>query len=277
MTLPAILIVVFRECLEAFLIIATLLTALKKLHLKKLIYPVYLGAGFAALLSLSLLILNSQAGSYLQSWYVNNEAFIEATLAISSAIFITWAALFLHETFSVSKITLLQKINQQLEGGTRGIFLLTFTAVFREGLEIVFFLSSAYLTSTPEEIFGGFIFGLALSLVTLFIIFRSTLRISLVKIFRLTTFLLILFAAGLLVKGMRELSEIGWLPTFYRLSLPLYPMNNLLGELIKGLFGITKVMDLAQIGVYLAYVIYLTKRLIINQNDHLHSAGKPTT
>ncbi|PIV71264.1 hypothetical protein COW57_00440, partial [Candidatus Roizmanbacteria bacterium CG17_big_fil_post_rev_8_21_14_2_50_39_7] len=49
-----------------------------------------------------------------------------------------------------------QKVRKSIEEQEqRGLFVLVFTAVFREGFEIVLFLSTIYLSSNPQRIFIG--------------------------------------------------------------------------------------------------------------------------
>src|SRR3989344_6268229 len=172
--LPAFLIT-FREVIEASLIVATVL------------------------------------GIRIQKIYSGKtEELIEGVLMVTSAIFITWAVFFLHNYFGKYKTRLLAKIKSSVENEEqKGLFWLTFTAVFREGFEIVLFLSTIYFSSNPERIFAGFLTGLMGALVVSFGLFTATLKLPVYSAFRVTSLLLILFAAGLLARGIHEFAEFG--------------------------------------------------------------------
>ena len=168
--LPAFLIT-FREVIEASLIVATILGILVKLKQTKGIKTVWLATALAVLVSILLLGLGSLFGLKMQELYTGKaEEFIEGVLMFTSAIFITWAVFFLHTYFSSHKAHLLRKVKQTVkEQEQKGLFILVFTAVFREGFEIVLFLSTIYFSSNPQQIFTGFAGGLIGGLLISFI------------------------------------------------------------------------------------------------------------
>ena len=141
--LPAFLIT-FREVIEASLIVATILGILVKLKQFKGIKTVWYATALAAILSILLLAVGSLFGLKIQELYTGKtEEFIEGIFMVTSAIFITWAVFFLHKYFSKYKVQLLQKIKATVENQEqKGLFILVFTAVFREGFEIALFLIS---------------------------------------------------------------------------------------------------------------------------------------
>lgn len=271
--LPAFLIT-FREVLEASLIVATILGILAKLGHTKSIKTVWLATGAAALLSMLLLGIGSLFGLKVQEVYTGRiEEFIEGALMMLSALFITWAVFFLHRYFSHYKVRLLQKVRQTMElEEQRGIFLLAFTAVLREGFEIVMFLTTIYFSSNPQQIFTGFASGLVGGLLISLALFTATLRMPVYYAFRASSVLLILFAAGLLSRGMHEFTEAGMLPELTRITFPLLPANGtFLADMVKALFGITKSMDIAQITMYSGYVLCMYWYVFIRKS---HSTAK---
>lgn len=208
--LPSFLIT-FREVIEAALIVATILGILTKLGQKREIKTVWLATLLAALVSITLLVGGSVAGVKTQELYKSKEPYIEGFLMIISAAFITWAVFFLHNYFGRYKTRLLSHLKETVERQEqRGLFILVFTAVFREGFEIVLFLSTIYFSSNPTQILGGFAAGAGAALLICFGLFAATLRMPVFYAFRVTSALLILFAAGLLSKGVRELAEAGF-------------------------------------------------------------------
>ncbi|HLL60687.1 MAG TPA: FTR1 family protein [Candidatus Nitrosocosmicus sp.] len=263
--LPSFLIT-FREVIEATLIVATILGILVKLKQTHAIKTVWMATGCAAGVSILLLLLGSLFGLKVQEIYTGKtEELIEGILMITSAVFITWAVFFLHKYFGKYKTQLLQKIKDTVEQEEqRGLFLLVFTAVFREGFEIVLFLSTIYFSSNPYSIMTGFVGGLVGGLLISFALFTATLKAPVYHAFRATSVLLILFAGGLLARGIHEFTEVGYVPHFPTLTLPFIPPSNFISDMIKVIFGLTNKMDILQLGVYGLYVslmmFYVFKR-----------------
>ncbi len=254
--LPSFLIT-FREVIEASLIVATILGILSKLNQTKSIKIVWLATALAGFLSVILIGTGSLTGLQLQKMYAGKiEQTTEGVLMITSAVFITWAVFFLHKHFSRYKIELLKKVKDSLEGAEqKGLFILVFTAVFREGFEIVLFLSTIYFSTNPQQIFAGFGAGLLSGLLVATALFAATLRLPVFYAFRATSVFLILFAAGLLSRGVHEFAEAGYISQIGMVNLAFIPHGSgIASEMIKTIFGLTKTMDLIQISFYLTYI-----------------------
>lgn len=253
-------LITFREVIEASLIVATILGILVKLKQKKGIKTVWYATGLATFISILLLGLGSLFGLKMQELYSGKtEELIEGILMITSAGFITWAVFFLHKYFSKYKVQLLNKITKAVEKEEqKGLFILVFTAVFREGFEIVLFLSTIYFSSNPQSIFTGFIGGLVSGLLVSLALFGATLRLPVYLAFRTTSILLILFAAGLLTRGVHEFAEVGLLPEIGKITLAIIPYKGTFAaDMIKAIFGITKHMDMIQLALYSTYVGFM--------------------
>ena len=266
--LPSFLIT-FREVIEASLIVATILGILIKLKQRKSIKTVWYATSFAIILSILLLLLSSSFGFKIQEIYSGKvEEAVEGILMITSSIFITWAVFFLHKYFAKYKVLLIKKIKSSLEGREqKGLFVLVFTAVFREGFEIVLFLSTIYFSSNPQNIFLGFSGGLIAGLLISFAFFGATLKMPVYLAFRVSSILLIFFAGGLLARGLAEFVEAELIPELSKLSFNFLPeASSFSGQMIKALFGITQQMDIAQIVVYSTYIIFMTYWVFLRKN-----------
>lgn len=267
--LPAFLIT-FREVIEASLIVATILGILVKINQKKGIITVWYATGLAALVSILLLVLGSFFGLKMQELYSGKvEELIEGIFMITSAVFITLAVFFLHKYFSKYKIHLLKKIKETAEKEEqKGLFILVFTAVFREGFEIVLFLSTIYFSSNPQNIFVGFMGGLAGGLLISLGLFGATLRMPVYLAFRATSILLILFAGGLLVHGIHEFAEVGLLPEIGKMTIALIPGKaTFAGQMLQAVFGLTRGMDMIQISTYSVYVVFMSWYVFFRKQD----------
>lgn len=256
--LPVFLIT-FREVMEASLIVATILGILIKLDHRESIKTVWLATSFAVFFSMLFLAISSFLGLKVQQLYSGElEKLIEGSLMVISAIFITWAVFFLHKYFAHHKANLLKKVGEAIQEEQKGLFILTFTAVLREGLEIVLFLSTIFLSTNPGKVLNGFLLGVAGGLIICLCLIKFTLRLPIKLAFKATNMLLILFAAGLLARGLHEFMELGILPETQLLTLMFIPTSNLIADFIKIIFGITRSMDMVQITVYLIYTIVLS-------------------
>lgn len=269
--IPAFLITL-REVIEATLIVATILGILTKLNHKKEAKVVIRASVFAVVISLILLVSFSIFGYQLQSIYTGViEEVIEGSLMIISAFFITWAVFFLHKHFGKHKVELLTKINDSItENSSKGLFILTFTAVFREGFEIVLFLSTIYLTSDPSGIFLGASSGIVLGLLISLGLFTASIKMPVYYTFKVTSVLLVLFAAGLLGRGLHEFGEIGLFPTLGSLHLSFLPESTVVADFIKSIFGLTRKMDGIQALAYIFYVASMVWLLYIRNKSEKH-------
>ncbi len=270
----AAFLITLREVIEASLIVATMLGILVKLRQTKSIRTVWQATIAASIVSVMLLITGSLFGIKVQEVYSGKvEEFIEGILMALSAIFITWAVFFLHRFFAGYKTKLLAKMTETMKKEEqRGIFWLAFTAVFREGFEIVLFLSTIFFSSNPNAIFIGFSGGLVGGLLISLGLFTAAIRLPVRLAFRATSMLLILFAAGLFARGIHEFAEAGVFPEFARITFAFIPAKTTLaGDLIKAIFGITQTMDIVQIAVYTGYVA-LMSWYVFAKNGNLRRA-----
>lgn len=268
-------LITLREVIEASLIVATMLGILVKLKQTKSIRTVWQATLAASTVSVLLLIAGSLFGVKVREVYSGKvEEFIEGILMALSALFITWAVFFLHRFFAGYKTRLLSQMTQTMKREERrGIFWLAFTAVFREGFEIVLFLSTIFFSSHPQAIFTGFFGGLIGGLLISFGLFTAAIRLPVRLAFRMTSMLLILFAAGLFARGIHEFAEAGIMPEFARVTLSFIPAKTtLVGDLIKAVFGITRTMDIVQIAVYTVYVAFMSW-YVFGKRDKYLGAG----
>ena len=266
--LPAFLIT-FRETLEASLIVAAILSILIKFKQTMVAKSVWLASGLAAFASIAILIIASFFGLRIQEIYTGKtEEFIEGIFMIASAGFITWAVFFLHKTFTDFKKGVFKKISEKAEKQEiKGIFWLTFIAVFREGFEIVLFLSTIFLSSRPMEVFSGFITGVASGLVVALSLVITSIRLPIKAAFKSINLLLIFFASGLLARGVHEFEEAKVLPQLPGLNFVFLPEKWIAADLIKALFGLTPQMNYLQISLYLIYTGALLWFVFIKKDE----------
>lgn len=219
-----IFLITFREVMEASLIVATILGFLIKLKRWKDIRTVWMAAGAGCIISILLVFAGSIAGVTFQKMYSGHiESFVEGILMTISAVFISMTIISLHSHMSLYK-TKLRTIMQgsDTSGWNYKIFLLVFTAVLREGFEIVLSLTTIYLSSESHLIIIGFCLGFAAGLIISVLFVWGAIRLPMYWVFRASNVLLILFAAGLLARSVHEFTEIGVIPAIDLLQLSVY-------------------------------------------------------
>ena len=257
--LPAFLIT-FREVIEATLIVATILGILVKLKQFQNIKTVWLASLSATLVSFGLLVIGSLSGLKIHELYTGKtKEIFEGIMMLVSAVFISWAVFWLHKYFAQHKLALLQKVRNTIgKDSPHSLFILVFTAVFREGFEIVLFLSTIYLTSNPVQVLSGFGLGVVMALIVSLSFFSAALKLPVFRAFQATTVLLILFAAGLAGRGVHEFAAAGLLPSFSHVTLDFMPLGgHILGDMVKSIFGWSRSMDGIQLIMYATYIAFM--------------------
>jgi len=216
------LVVTLREGVEAALIIGIVLAYLAKTQRRAWSRIVY--AGLAAAIAASLV-----AAYVVHRLEVAEEAY-EGWLMLAGAVFVVSMVLWMWRTGK----TLKQKIETKLSGisatpphaAALGLFLLVFLMVFREGIETVLFLAAVSLRSTDLLNFIGGVIGLALALGLGVAFFKGSIQVNLRRFFSITSLVLLVVAAQLLVSGLHELSEGQILPSSQREMALVGPIIN---------------------------------------------------
>ena len=203
------LIIIFREVLEASLIIGILYTYLKKSNNEDSIKMLWGGVGVAIFLSIIASILFQMiAGGFEGS----ASKIFEGIVMIVASIVLTTMIIWMAQNKNISE-DLKNKAKESLSSGLKyGIFTLAFVAVFREGVEIILFLYAIGIKD-GISIFPSII-GAVLGLLAGYTIFVQGVKIPLKKFFNVTSVFLIFVAAGMLTYGIHELESGGVIPYF---------------------------------------------------------------
>lgn len=265
--IPAFLITL-REVIEASLIVATFAGILAKLGKRNELAVLYSGTFLAAVVSGVLITTASLIGINVQRLYSGSlEAITEGTLYIFSAVFVTYAVFFLHKHFAGNKVRLIKQMQESLSSNERrGLFILAFSLVLREGIEIALFLSTTFLSDNPAAIVSGFLLGVTAGILVTILMVFATIRVPVYVALRATTTLIVLFAAGMVSQGIHELTEAGFIPATTEVTLSfLHQAQSGIQVTMKSIFGITPTMSSSQIAAYIAYTAYMTLFLYWNK------------
>jgi FTR1 family protein len=207
-------IVTLREGVEAALIVGITLAYLAKIgrnDLRKAVYAA-LGTAFAASVIAAIVLARTQ-------W---NQDIFEGWVMLAAAGFVVSMVVFMMRAGRKMKGEIEGRLNALAADGTHanrtwfGVFLFIFLMVFREGAETVLVLSAVSLNSSDLMSFLGTLLGIGAAIAFGVMFVKGSVRINLQKFFKVTTAILFLVAAQLLVSGLHELSENGVLPSSKR-------------------------------------------------------------
>lgn len=245
-----------REGLEAALIIGVAMSVLRRARLPQLERLVWLGMSAAAAVSLLVGLALTLAGARLEG--SAEQAFDGVTMLLAAGL-LTWMVFWLRSQGGRAQRGLEADVQRVAGGGQSwALFWLAFLAILREGIELSLFLVAAGLQSGTATTLVGALAGLATAAAVGWAIFTTTLRMNVRRFFALTGGLVVLFAAGLVGHGVRELVEAGWLPG---LVDPVWstsrwlPEQSLLGSILTTLFGYHADPSLSEIIAYCGYLI----------------------
>jgi high-affinity iron transporter len=199
------LIVTLREGVEAALIVGITLVYLAKVGRSDLRKTVYWALATA--------VVASVAGAVALSYLPTSQEALEGWVMLLAAVFVVSMVIFMMRTARKLKGEIETKVGTFAGAGSRwGLFAFVFLMVFREGVETVVILSGVTLNSTELMSFLGTLIGIGLAVVFGVMFVKGSVRINLQKFFRVTTVILFFVALQLLISGLHELSENGFLP-----------------------------------------------------------------
>jgi high-affinity iron transporter len=246
-----------REGVEAALVVAILLAYLNRLGGKSHIRWVWIGTLSAAFLSLVVGVVIYNTVGALEG---RAEELTEGVVAFAAAALLTWMIFWMGKNARQLRDKLESEAASAVEvGGVGALAAVAFVAVMREGLESALFMISTTVgeTANGSEVVGG-ILGLLAAIGVGYLVYRGGSRINLRLFFRVTGFLIILFAAGLVSKGVHEFQEVGVLPIIIE---PLYeipfgdPNISTVARFAKTMFGWSPSPSLLMVISYWAYLI----------------------
>ncbi|MCW3974664.1 MAG: FTR1 family protein [Candidatus Bathyarchaeota archaeon] len=264
-------LLVFREGLEAALIIAIILAYLVRTTRNSLTrhvwYGVYIAVAASFIFGASIWFVYGSLAGPTKALFEGIAAII-AVSVLSSMIY--WMATKGKEI----KIDIERKLETiTTRGATIALVSFSFIVVFREGLETVLFLTPFLMDDVIGTLVGASLGALA-SFVIAYIIFVLGMRINIRKFFYFTSILLVLLAGGLAGYGVHELIEysidvgieVGWLSEHaFILNIPNdSPLHHkgIVGSIFAVMFGYTIAAEWARLMVHFTYLALVLPLII---------------
>ncbi|ASK34086.1 cytochrome C [Alcanivorax sp. N3-2A] len=220
-TFSASFFILFREGLEALLIVAALLTFTRKANARDATRHIHFGwiaalvAGFATWFVASRLISFSGA----------SREMTEGVGGVLAALILFYVGFWMHSNSNSQKWMgyIKSKVDNALDGGTVwALTLVSFISVYREMFETILFyqaLWSQVTEATQPYMLYGLLAALAALAVVCVLIFRIGMKLPLSLFFKATSMVLLVLSVILLGKGIAALQEAGVLNAYY-LELP---------------------------------------------------------
>jgi high-affinity iron transporter len=201
------LVIIFREGLEAFLIVAIMLAYLTKTGRFHLIKPVYAGVAAA-------LFISATTGLHVAE--LAQDPIWEGTLAVIAGVLVASFTIYIMRTAK----TIRQEIGTSLEKNAQkegiwaefGVFFFTILMVAREGMETALMLGAITAQNDATDMWIGAFGGLALIGIVAYLWSSQSQKINLRLFLQVTGIFLVLFSVHLFFYGLHELSEMEAIP-----------------------------------------------------------------
>ena len=252
-------IIVFREVLEASLVVGIVLAASRGVQTRGLWVSAGIGAGVlgAALVAAGADVIASAING------IGQEVF-NAAILFTAVAMLGWHNIWMnrHGCELAATAALLGKA---VLGGSRPLYALALVvgiAVLREGSEIVLFLYGVAVASGAGALgmVGGGILGLAGGIALGALIYFGLLAIPLRRLFTVTSWLILLLAAGMASQGAAFLMQANLLPSLRNDrwdTSSILSENSILGMLLHVLIGYSAQPAGIQVAFYLATLLII--------------------
>ncbi len=229
-------LITFRETLEAALVVGIVLAYLARIGQLGYKKFVWWGILFGVLVSIAGALILTTLSEGLGG---RTEEIFEGVLMFIAAGLLTTMILWMAKQGKYVTQELQERVSHEIdEQHAVGILALVFFAVLREGIETVIFLGA--VSRVEEMNILGPLLGIGIALMVSWLFFWGATKLRIQWFFKITSIILILFAAGLIAHGVHEFQELGALPVFIE---NVWDINWLInekgtsGSILKALFG----------------------------------------
>ena len=200
--------IALREGIEAFLIVALILSYLRRTGRKSLARAVYAGTAVSVVTCFAAGLLFSKAA---------NQSLWEGILALVAAALVGSLLVYMKRVSSRLKHDIETKIESKTHEGTGprafwGVFAFTLMMITREGMETALMISTALFQMRSAAVSLGLALGLAAAVAIGFAWTRLGRGVDLKALLNILAAFLSIFVIQLLLYGVHELSEARVLP-----------------------------------------------------------------
>ena len=206
-------IIVFREGLEAVLILASLMGSLKQGEQRRYRRPLWWGAAAAFVVTVLTWLLARGVLASLARYGERLEAIV-SLIAIAVLLLITnW---FFHKVYWTGWMANFHTRKRRIIGGEMGQWLglatLGFTSIYREGFETVLFLQALVLEAGTAVVLGGVALGLGGTFLVGLVVFALQARLPYKRMLIVTGIMIGGVLLQMVGNTAHVMQVVGWLP-----------------------------------------------------------------
>lgn len=205
--------IVFREGLEAVLILASLLASLRVGTRRQLRTPLWLGTALAMVVTVLTWLLARTALTALARYGERLEAVVSLIAVVVLLLILNW---FFHDRYWTGWMANFHqqkhKLVQQSAGQFIGLLVLGFSSVYREGFETVLFLQALVLDAGSAVVLTGVAIGLAATVLVGWLVFGLQARLPHKKMLIVTGIFIGAVLLMMVGNTVHVLQVVGWLP-----------------------------------------------------------------
>ncbi len=268
-----------REGVEAALIVGIIAAFLMQRGERRALRPMWLGVAIAAALCVVVAVVLRMVG---ESLPLRQREAMEGILALAAVAGVTYMVVWMRRHSRELKWQLEDHAARALVvGSTVALVGMAFFAVLREGLETTIFLLAAFESSSnPASTGVGAVLGVVVAIALGYAIYKGGVRINLSRFFRITGFVLVLVAAGLLASAVHSLSEAGVISVGQQTALDLswlVKAGSVRASLLTGMLGLQPVPTTIEVLVWLLYAIPMSLYVLWPQRPRRTELAAATT
>jgi high-affinity iron transporter len=251
------LVITLREGVEASLIVGIVAAFLVKQGRRDALGSMWLGVGLAVAICVSVAVALRVIGDELPQ---REQEGLETIVGVIAVGMISYMIIWMRRHARGLKGQLEGHAAEALAvGSATALVGMAFLAVLREGFETAVFLLAAFQDTSDTAAAGaGAVIGLIAAVGLGLAIYFGGVRINLSRFFRITGFVLVLVAAGLLATAAHTAHEAGWINSMQAQALDLTWLvqpGTVTGSLLTGMLGLQPQPTEIEVLVYLLYAI----------------------
>jgi high-affinity iron transporter len=251
------LVITLREGVEASLIVGIVAAFIVKQGRRDALGAMWLGVGLAVAICVAVAIALRVIGEELPE---REQEGLETIVGLIAVGMITYMIVWMRRHARGLRAQLEGEVAEALAVGSAATLVgMAFLAVLREGFETSVFLLAAFQDTSDATAAGaGAVIGLAAAVALGVAIYFGGVRINLSRFFRITGFVLVLVAAGLLATSVHTAHEAGWINGMQGQALDLTWLvqpGEVSGSLLTGMLGLQPKPAEIEVLVYLLYAI----------------------
>jgi len=264
-------VIVFREVLEAALVITIVMAATQ--GAAKRAYWIFGGIGLGVL---GAMLVATLAGSISQSFEGAGQELFNAGILFTAVLMLAWHNIWM-SSHAKELVNHLKRLSHGVVSGELPMYFLCTAialAVLREGSEIVLFIYGMSAGgSSAASIFSGSILGLAGGGLLGALLYKGLITLNPKHLFTVTGWLILLLASGMAASGAGDLIQAG----YFTSQMTLWNTSNVvsqqsaLGQLLHVLIGYQDRPTSIQLGFYIFTLICIGGGMhIVTKQKHQH-------